>query len=396
MQTCIEFYEIIISNIISAPLILLSWIVPKKKGLILFTSSDGSMFKDNPKYLFLYIFYNVKNLEPYWVSKSIKLCEELKNKNIPFTYVYSFLHFFKTLRAEYIVCDDTHNAVLYDSFFWFYGRFNNVLLWHGTGFKKIGLLDDKYLRKNNYFKKSITYFIQKRRYMSYCLISACSEMDRKRKMECFQNKNVFITGSPRNDLFFNKQLEENDIKKDLNLEQYDKVILYAPTYRENNQFNPFSDQFWMKMEKFLINKNYVFLVKKHSYDRSLKIPSCANIFDISSKISDVQEILGIADILISDYSSIVTDYALTDKPIIFYTYDYDQYLKSCRSFYFSMDEILPGPFVKNEDEILRFLDSLDWFYEKNYRNRFNSFKDFFYEFKDSESSQRVANLLSKH
>jgi len=88
-QTFINLLVVLVSNLISVPLILFSWIVPKKKGLILLTSSDGLKFKDNPKYLYLYILANAEKLKPYWVTKNRVLYSEMKREGVPSTYLYS-------------------------------------------------------------------------------------------------------------------------------------------------------------------------------------------------------------------------------------------------------------------------------------------------------------------
>lgn len=387
-----KIIKIVFDNAISVPLIILSWLVPKKRGLVVLTSSDGLKFKDNPKYLYLYLLNN-NIFTPCWSAAGRTLYKELKEKGMPVSYIYSIKHFLLALRAEFIVCDDTRNAALYDSLFWFLGRFKNILLWHGTGFKNIGLLDDKYIRRDNFLRSILTFFIQKNRYKRYHLITAGSEIDRERKVECFKNSNVYITGSPRNDLFFAGGNRGNDLKKSHGIEKYNKIILYAPTYRENNLFSLFTDAFWKSLQNLFEDRNYVFLIKKHSYDKSLKVPRFDNIMDITFDVRDVQEILFSADILISDYSSIVTDFALTGKPVIFYTCDFEEYTENCRGFYFDLEEVLPGPFAENENILLEYITDLNWFYDKEYQGRYQKFIDNFHTYRDGLSSERIVKLL---
>ncbi len=351
-------------------------------------------FQDNPKYFYLYLIENSKIFSPFWATKNYNLYTDLIKEGFPAVYIYSVRHFIMMLRAHVIVCDDTVNPSFYDSLLWFLGRFNCLLTWHGTGFKNIGLLDDKYARKDYLFSRFL-YFIRKKIYHKYFFIVATSEKDRERKMLCFQNDNVFITGSPRNVIFHNKSSDV--LRKKYNLGNYDKVILYAPTYRENStSLTPFTEVFFTRLQAFLEANNTLFILKKHKYDRTLEIPSdYKNIVDITEQSSDVQELLSICDLLISDYSGIVSDYVLREKPILFYIYDYDEYIQNCRSFSYDLLETLPGPFIYNENELLNYLKDTGWFYEKEYQARFNSFKEMFQKYSNEDPNSRLSEMLLK-
>jgi CDP-glycerol glycerophosphotransferase len=390
--------EEIIANLIAIPLILLSWIVPKKKGLFLLTSSDGTKFKDNPKYFYLYLLKNKKNVQAYWATKNKKLYQELKNKKMSVTYLYSPNHFILTLRAEFIICDDTHNGVLYDSYFWYLGNFKNIQIWHGTPFKKIGLHDDKYQRMRNSLRGIITYYIQKRRYQNYKLIcSSCSSMESQLK-SAFLNKQIKTIGFPRNDILYNGEIILNDYYKKLKIAKFNKLFLYAPTYRDHKRgIKPFSINFLLKLDKYLIDENYFFLIKKHLYEKNIPLPSgLSNIYDISNQIDDIQEILVHTDFLITDYSSVFFDFVLTKKPIIYYPYDYENYLKECRGMYYDYNKELPGPFARNEDELFSLIKNIDkWFKNKIYQKKYTLFKNKFNKYQDGNSCKRLYKELIK-
>jgi len=382
----------IFDTVLQILLILFSYIVPKKKGLILLTSSDGISLADNPKYLYHYLLNNKTGFLPYWSTKNHDLFVELKNNDFPVTYIYSLHHFIKALRSEIIICDDTENPVLYNGLFYFLGRFKSLLTWHGTGFKKIGLMDDKYSRESYSFGK-ILLSIRKKIYQNYFFIIATSEKDKERKELCFRNKNIYITGSPRNDIFFNKEYD-SELKSKYNLERYSKILLYVPTYRENNTNKPFSEKFYGKFQDYLDKENYVFIIKKHKYDKALFVPdNHQNIIDMSTRISDVQELMLVTDVLISDYSSIVTDFVLTGNPILFYIYDYREYTRSCRGFMYDLKEILPGPFVYDEEDLLNKISNLSWFNNTVYKKKYDKFQNDFQKYKDGRSSERVVTIL---
>ena len=148
------------------------------------------------------------------------------------------------------------------------------------------------------------------------------------------------------------------------------------------------------MQQYLQQTNSIFVVKKHKYDRALHVPCIYdNIIDLTPEVGDVQELLAVADILISDYSGIVSDFVLTERPILFYVYDYDDYVKNCRTFTYDLKKLLPGPFIYNEDVLLQYICDIKWFDDKLYKNRYLKFKELFQKYDDDKSSFRVVALL---
>jgi CDP-glycerol glycerophosphotransferase (TagB/SpsB family) len=180
--------------------------------------------------------------------------------------------------------------------------------------------------------------------MSFDIILASGESDKEQFKKSFKIENVVVTGLPRNDIFFNSDLLLNDYKTKLSIRNFRKVIVYAPTFRENQNFRPFDIDFLRMMDRWLIENNYVLLIKRHPSDNFLRIDSCLNnIVDVTGKVEDVQELLVCTDILITDYSSIATDFILTCRPMIFYVYDYEDYIIKNRSLYRDMKDSIPGP-----------------------------------------------------
>jgi CDP-glycerol glycerophosphotransferase (TagB/SpsB family) len=235
------------------------------------------------------------------------------------------------------------------------------LTWHGIGFKKIGVIADKFFRGKNFLREKIMYYIQKSRYQKYYLILATSETDKKRKVECFKNNNVKILGYPRTDFLIEKIFKQKKIKY--------KKILYAPTYREKNySLIPFDKSFLKGLNKKLKKNNLTLLIKRHPKDSRIFLDKkYSNIKDITDKTSDIQEVLLRVDKLITDYSSVVTDFILTKKPVIFYIYDKEKYLSECSNFYYDFFKIAPGPLVKKKENLYRYIINDSWFKNKKYQ-----------------------------
>lgn len=358
-----------------------SLIIPKKKSYFVFIPlHDTKKFSGNIRALVLYAIQHHLDIDVALITFNKSVFKKAKSEGVPSIYSY-FGAFKAVLRAEHLIIDSgTH--------FFSLGNFSIVQLWHGTGFKHIGLLNNN-TSKNNKIRI-------RKHYSKYKLIVASSEDDLKRKNKSFGTNKSVITGSPRNDIFFENEIYINGLRKVYNVMGYSKIITYAPTFRDFETCSPFSEEFWSKLNDYLKKSNTLFIVKKHPWDRYLKILNeYSNIRDFSKSISDVQELLLFTDYLITDYSSIATDYAITGRPILIYAYDYDLYRKKCRSIYYDLEDILPKPFIKNEDDLLDSIKSGFNINSLEAGGAYEGFKRKFHCYFDGNSSKRVMEEIFK-
>lgn len=297
--------------------------------------------------------------------------------------IYSIYSLWCILRAEVLFIDTgTHIP----------GRYQVVQLWHGTGFKNIGFLNKT--KRNRKNKKLFYSFEAEEKAKGKQIIFALSSsaLDQEQKRISFQTDNVLITGSPVNDLLFKRDIEIKAIKRAHGLEGYQKIISYAPTYRDSNAFSPFTEKYLKTFSEWLVSNNYVFLVRTHPLDKAFRVGSnYPNIIDTYDMGLDLQSYLALTDLLISDYSSISTDFSLLERPIVFYIYDYEDYKKHSRDFYFDLDTVLPGPFCQSESEIIKAIDTE---FEMSHRlPAYNKFSTMFHVFRDDNSSERTARKI---
>jgi CDP-glycerol glycerophosphotransferase len=387
---------------------ILSFGVPKRKDSVVF----GSMvfgdirwnygFNGSSKSLFLFLLANGHRELVTWVTDNPRDYLLLRNKGYPVTYKYSPRCLWKVLRGEFLVTNNGPEQLTYVDI---PGRFKIVQVWHGTPLKKI-MADDKINHPrtssqglatnvlNTAFDK-FQYF-HGVRLRPYFLTVASSKEDQKVFQRVFRSRRVEILGSPRNDIFFNSSLASEDYDRELRLGMFSKVLLYAPTFRDGQEvMEPFSNDFALVLGDYLVKNNYLLLVKEHPTFRSrMRLKAADNVVDVSDLVSDIQEILIRVDVLITDYSSVAFDFALTDKPMIFYPYDYENYIKNCRDLYFDYFHDLPGPFARKDSDLLELIKTVaDWSLAKDYVERYRSFKKRFNEFDDGLSSQRVLRRL---
>lgn len=201
-------------------------------------------------------------------------------------------------------------------------------------------------------------------YINYYCVSG--NYEREMYIRCFNlnPKNIIPTGLPRNDeLYRITQEEVIEIKKRLGLDGK-KIIFYAPTWRDSKDVGktyslrpPITIDKWQKE----LGNEYIVLLRAHPYTTQLLGVEFNDFIRDYSSYRVVNDLIKIADILISDYSAIVFDFAITEKPIFCFAYDYDDYVKN-RGIALDLRNEFPGGIVENEDDLLKRIKSID--YEK--------------------------------
>lgn len=173
-----------------------------------------------------------------------------------------------------------------------------------------------------------------------------------------QDKSVIkLKGYPRNDSLFSYTEEDViRLKNELGIPLDKKVILYAPTYRDNQYTDgKYSYKIEIDFDRFQkqLSDEYVFLLRVHYFVAKMTDVSKYKGFVYNvSDYPEINDLFKISDVLIADYSSLLFDYADVRKPMIFYMYDLEDYRDDIRGLYFDITKDLPGPIVKTQDELL--------------------------------------------
>ena len=231
-----------------------------------------------------------------------------------------------------------------------------VQLWHGTGaIKKFGLECEKGWIKNLGIatNNNTTHFIVGSSWMKEIYKTAFGAKEDK----------IFNIGCPRTDIFFNKyilQEKRNEFFKSYPELSKKKLILYAPTFRDNDNNTSQGKMMHLDIKKLLskLNDNYVLGIRLHPHlankvNLNKYFPESyqSKVFDFSL-YDKLNTLLICSDILITDYSSIIYEYSLLEKPMIFYCYDLDKFEKSGRGFYGNYKSLVPGPIAFKTEEIV--------------------------------------------
>lgn len=204
---------------------------------------------------------------------------------------------------------------------------------------------------------------------------------------------IIETGYPRNDLLFHFDEDYTEsVKERLNLPRDKKVILYAPTFRDNQHdgagytYDTHID--FAELEKELSDE-YVILFRAHYFVASQFDFSRFEgfVFDVSG-LDDITPLYTITDLLITDYSSVFFDYANLKRPMLFYMYDLEEYADAIRGFYIDIAE-LPGPIVETEEELINAIKHNDFVYDDKYK----AFNKKYNSLDDGNASMRVVEKL---
>ncbi|MFJ8626851.1 CDP-glycerol glycerophosphotransferase family protein [Kitasatospora sp. NPDC093550] len=175
---------------------------------------------------------------------------------------------------------------------------------------------------------------------------------------------VLESGYPRNDVLARPDRRTAAaVRRRLGIPDDKRIVLYAPTWREDRQRgdgNGFRLDLRLDLDhaRSLLGADHVLLVRPHAHVRE-PLPGAGDGFRYDcGDYPDPQDLLLVADVLVTDYSSIVFDFAITGRPVYFFTYDLEHYRDTLRGFYFDFESHAPGPLVPTSAELLGALREL--------------------------------------
>ncbi|MER7579364.1 CDP-glycerol glycerophosphotransferase family protein [Kitasatospora sp. NPDC097691] len=175
---------------------------------------------------------------------------------------------------------------------------------------------------------------------------------------------VLESGYPRNDVLARPDARTAAaVRRRLGVPDGKRIVLYAPTWREDQRRGD-GDGFRLDLRldldhaRRLLGRDHVLLVRPHAHVRE-PLPGAGDGFRYDcGDYPDPQELLLVADVLVTDYSSIMFDFAITGRPMYFFTYDLEHYRDTLRGFYFDFEPNAPGPLVPTSAELLGALREL--------------------------------------
>lgn len=349
----------------------------RKNNQIIFVSERNEKLSGNLKF----IYENINNCEN--ISTVIATC----NQTFPLS---SFKHriwtYIKLAQANVILLDDYFEPInRFD--------FNDQLviqLWHACGaFKTFGFTR---LGKPGAPKLNAT---AHRKYNNV-IVSSNNVINCYAEAFGISDEKILPLGIPRTDVFFNDDYaritKNNFYKKYPNLKNK-KIILFAPTFRGGNRKSGYYPTKSFDPVKLFneLNNEYAILIKRHFFIKNnFEIPEEYSNLIIDVDVNeDINDLLFITDILITDYSSTIFESCLLNIPMLFYAFDLEEYIFE-RSFYHEYKNFVPGKIVYSLDELIKSIKDNDF---EDYK--IESFKNKFFDHIDGKSTKRVTNLILK-
>lgn len=294
---------------------------------------------------------------------------------------------YKLARSKVVVVDD-FTPILNEV--WVMEKRTLIQLWHACGaFKTFGFTR---VGKDGGPNQTST----NHRYYDYAIVSSTEISRFYAEGFGISERNVKALGVPRTDDFFKKEYMD-EIKEKLYNDypqlKGKKIVLFAPTFRGNGAgtahfpFEKFDAKKVLEQlgdEYAIIIKHHPFVEMKHPVDESVK----DRVLDLSTE-SEINDLLFITDLLITDYSSVIFEASLLDIPMLFYAFDLEDYVVN-RDFYYPFKNFVPGKIVRNMEQICKAITNEDYELDK-----VKTFKHRFFDHLDGKSSERVAEFILK-
>lgn len=330
-------------------------------------------------------YYPVDN--PYYVYKYLKSCKTdyklifivAKDADVSsldkgdYVYVRSLKSFYHLATYKYLFTCQSLGSILKK-------RKNQIYiqLWHSISLKKMGL---DVSNPDNLTRLEHT--------LDWDYVVSSSEFEsRVLKSSSGYTCKTKLLGNPRTDALF-ANFDIPGIKSKLGIVDDKKIVLYAPTFRD---WELHKDKISIDLPNN-ITDNYTVLIRLHpliaqKIDKYIFTDNIINVCDYNN----LNELLAISDILITDYSSICFDYSLLHKPTIFYAYDYKEYSKLRGGLYLDYKKDLIGPVAFSKDELNQFFENIDEVLKK-FEGATEGFNQKYSTMNDGKVCQRIIHEL---
>ena len=359
----------LVLNMIMGPMYVITLLFPIKSNKIAFISLSSEKLEGDFKII-------ARKLEEHPEYEVVSVLAKFK-RNLPgcFAYFFALLKQLYHINTSHLVLLDSNNyAVSY-----FKKKQVKVLqVCHASGaIKKFG----------NDVKRS--YPIK-----NYDYVLACADIWKPYYASAFgvKEEQVIPIGIPRTDRIFSKKRMKKYQKEIEALYPQilgHKVVLYAPTFRGNVMQDYHYEKIDLKAMKQTLGEAYCIIYKLHPLLREASLDEMNDPMIINANDISIKRLFAVSDYLISDYSSVIFEYSVLGKPVLFYTPDLAQYQEEV-GMYLDYEAIMPGPICYDEKELSAYIlaDQFDLKRIKQFRNQF-------FRYRDGKSTKRVMEFIDE-
>ncbi len=319
-------------------IIVFNWdklIQKRNKNMWVYGGREGHQFDDNARYFFEWMNLNHPEIKSTWLCLDERLAEQIRsygytaftfdsNEGVEFA-KHAGVAIYSHGLIDFGICPRVGGAMI-------------VSLWHGAGFKRI------YNSTYKGIMRTIKGVLDKLFSWTYRnLTTTTSEFCNKEFADCFglnpKKDKMIITGQPRNDIF-KKGLKKESVLSKLDIDYNKNIILYMPTYRmpslgKERMSDIVKSLYNNKVLNDTLTKtNSLFIVKLHPLTPHIDLKNRDNFIILDyGAVKDNQALMAIGDMMITDYSSTVVDFALLNRPVVFYMPDHKDFISKSEPLY---------------------------------------------------------------
>ncbi len=355
---------------------------------VFFEAWKGRQYSDNPRAIFEELVRRGDGRRQVWAVEhhGVEVPDGVE------TVVVGSREYFHTLgRARWVVSNDSMPKHYVKRPGTVYGQ-----TWHGTPLKRIGFdIENLQMANKNY----LTQFAKEVATWDALVSPNAYSTQIFRRAFRFDGR-VLETGYPRNDVFHRPQeraARTAQAAARLGIEPGKRVILYAPTWRDNQYDRSGRYQFAMKLDLERMHREFaddaVLLIRGHqlvadSVDTSMFGDFARNV----SHYPDISDLYLVADVLVTDYSSVMFDFVNTGRPMLFFTHDLEAYRDDLRGFYIDFEAEAPGPLLTHTNDVIDALGDLDRVVAEH-AGRYEAFRQKFASLEDGHAAARFVDQL---
>lgn len=371
----------------------LTYVIPTSKKIILFQSSNGRNYSGNPRYIYEEMVRQGldKEYTLVWLlfDTTIEIpgrCKKIRNNYIPY--------FWYLMRAGAWVFDSRQPMYMRKKDSCIY-----IQTWHGTPLKKLALDMDKMdmggsQNIEGYHEK----FRRATALWDYLISQNPFSTEIFKSCFAFENKPILEIGYPRNDILINDDNPAaiQKMKQKLGLPLDKKIILYAPTWRDNEFHSKGKYKFASKLDfdkaREALGDEYVFIVKYHYLvSESIDWSPYKGFVYTFDETKDIAWLYLVSDMMITDYSSVMFDYSILKRPMFFFAYDLEEYKDNLRGFYFDFVNEVPGPISRDTDQLI---EDILTYNADQWKDKYDTYHEKFNSRDDGKASDKIVKKIT--
>ncbi len=356
------------------------------RDAVLFVSWNGKQCTDNPRGIADELRRRGDDREHLWVVTDYAAAVPDGGRAV----LSGTEEYFEALaRCRYVISNDDMPS-------FFHKRGDQIYLqtWHGTPLKKIGFDIGR-----PQFASGTVYFDRLAGDIAkWDLLLSQNPFSTPILRRAFRfDGEICEYGYPRNDVLSRGRLLAGQVRRRLGIPDGKRVVLYAPTWRDNQFYASGRYRFDLRLDLErawqVLGPDHVLLIRGHHHLANDVQAGARRDFALNvTGYPDISELFLISDVLITDYSSVMFDFAVTGRPMLFFTYDLEQYRDQLRGFYFDFEAEAPGPLLATSEEVLAAAGNADQLAD-GYSSAYQRFAAKYCPLDDGKAGARICDRL---